>query len=66
VLAYLVKEGDDHTLKVDDVMRRENILSAPRIGFPVGSGPVIGKGAIFFESKQDRSVHSIYQMGFEY
>ncbi|MCP2242888.1 hypothetical protein [Lentzea aerocolonigenes] len=66
VLAYLVADGDSHSLVVDDVVRGENILSVPKVGFPIGSALAITEDAIYFESKSNREVHAIFRQGFSY
>jgi hypothetical protein len=46
VLAYLVAEDDSHTLMIDDVARGENMIKVPDVGFPIGSGPVLGENVV--------------------
>jgi hypothetical protein len=66
ILAYLVADGESYSLMVDDVVRGENILSIPKVGFPIGSAMALSDDAIYFESKADREVHAIFRQGFSY
>lgn len=62
LVAYLLKEGESYWAVLDDVVRGERIMGSGNVGFPVGRGPVIGEGAVFYESVTGRTQHAIFRM----
>lgn len=61
LVAYLKKEEETYALKVDDVVRANNLLSLPWAGFPFGSGPILTHDEVFFESAANRAAHAIWR-----
>jgi hypothetical protein len=63
-LAYLIKDNGSYGVVVDDVTRKDRIMSTMNVGFPTGRGPVIGDDAIYYESAAGRTHQAIYRMPF--
>lgn len=61
LVAYLRPTGEGgHSLVVDDIRSGNNAFELPWVGFPMGSGPLIVDGQLFFESRTGSDVHSIW------
>ena len=61
LVAYLKKEGTTYALFVDDIHRAKNLFSLPWVGFPAGSGPVLSRNEVFFESTANRATHAVWR-----
>lgn len=61
LVAYLKNNGDTYELRVDDIERQRNVFSLPWVGFPMGSGPLLTRDEMFFESRANRATNAVWR-----
>src|ERR1035437_5472266 len=61
LVAYLHREGETYALAVDHIPSGTKILELPWVGFPLGSGPILGQNSVFFESRSSRRTHAVWR-----
>ncbi|MGI8515402.1 MAG: hypothetical protein ACR2NT_09740 [Acidimicrobiia bacterium] len=61
LVAYLTPRPDGgYALLVDDIRSGQNAFELDWVGFPMGSGPRLSDGRLFFESRANSDVHAIW------